>query len=70
VPDLNGTYLIRPAYKHPQNRVLNQASAARHTEKIVGGRDAAIEHSLENKNGRIYSVFFQCAWQLMLLTKI
>ncbi|MCI0505366.1 MAG: hypothetical protein L0Z73_04585 [Gammaproteobacteria bacterium] len=27
--------------------------------KTVGGRDAAIEHSLENKNGGIYGVSCQ-----------
>jgi hypothetical protein len=42
------------------------AADARCNEKIVGGRDAAIEHSLGNKNGCIHSVFFHCIWHLLL----
>ncbi len=61
----NGTYLIRPAYKYPQIRIPHQAAVARRNEKIVGGRDACIE-----LQGRIYSVFFHCAWQLLLVIKI
>jgi hypothetical protein len=56
MPEWNGVYLIRPAYKYPQNRILHQAGDARRNEKIVGGRDAAIE-----LQGRIYCVFFHCA---------
>jgi hypothetical protein len=43
---------------------MHRATDARRNEKIVGGRDAAIE-----LQGRIYSVFFHCAWQLLLVTK-
>jgi hypothetical protein len=61
VTDGNGTYQSK---KHFKYRFLEVDVSC--NEKIVGGRDVAIEHSFRNKNGRIHRVFFHCNLRLLL----
>ncbi|MCI0506079.1 MAG: hypothetical protein L0Z73_08190 [Gammaproteobacteria bacterium] len=50
--------------------IKNPEREAEASGKTVGGRDAAIEHSLENKNGRIYGVSCQTPPLPVLCTRL